>query len=148
MNFDQRFHAEPRCLGHHEARCLVVEHGQHHQNGIGPGDPRLSHLTRVNEEILGEDRTLELPPREDKVVERAAKEVPIAQHAQRVGNARIAARHSCDVGTGPNRSGRGRSFLDLENEPGARARQRSRETALGPSRASTERIQRDPVEAH
>ena len=60
MNLDQRVHAEPARLGDHRARALIVEQRQHDQHRVGAGDPRFGDLARIDEEVLGEDRPVEL----------------------------------------------------------------------------------------
>ncbi len=47
-------------LGDHRSRRVVVEQRQHHQHRVGAGDPRLGDLARIDEEVLGEDRSVEL----------------------------------------------------------------------------------------
>ena len=73
MNLDQHIHAEaPRFLDH-GARCVVVQQGQHDENGVGTCDPGLDDLPPIDEEILGEDRPFEPLPGGCEIVERAAE---------------------------------------------------------------------------
>ena len=60
MDLDQRIHAEAPRLVDHGARLRVVEQREHDEDGIGAGDPRLGHLARIEEEILGEDRSVDI----------------------------------------------------------------------------------------
>ena len=129
MDLDQRVHAEAARLGDHRARCVVVEQRQHHQDRVGARDPRLGHLAQIDEEILGEDRAVELAPSRREIVERTAEISAIAQHAERVGDAGIAARQRGRIGAGPDRARRRRSLLDLEDEARARLGERRGEAA-------------------
>ena len=92
MNLDQRIHAEAPRFVDHRARCVVVEQRQHHQHGVGAGDPGLDDLPQIDEEILGKDRSVELGAgrRRDRRAIRRSKRVD--EHAQRIGDAGIAAR--------------------------------------------------------
>ena len=107
MDLDQSVHAQPCCLGDHCARRLVGEQRQHHQHRVGAGKPRLDDLAGIDEEVLGEDRPVEFTPRRGEISERSAEERAIAQHAQRIRNAGIAARQLRCVGIGPDRARRG-----------------------------------------
>ena len=55
------------------ARGRIVEQRQHHQDRVGSGDPRLGDLAQVDEEVLGEDRPVELAPSGREIVERTAE---------------------------------------------------------------------------
>ena len=95
---------------------VVVEQRQHDQNRVGAGDPRFGDLARIDEEVLGEDRPVELAARGREVVERSAEIGSIAQDAERIGDAGITARERCRVRVRPDRAGRGGGLLDLEDE--------------------------------
>ena len=62
MNLDQRVHAEAARFGDHRRAPLVIEQRQHHQHRVGAGNARLDDLARIDEEVLGEDRAIELAP--------------------------------------------------------------------------------------
>ena len=62
MDFHQRIHAETARFRDHRSRFTIIEQRQHHQDCVSPGDPRLDDLAGVNEEVLGEDRSVELAP--------------------------------------------------------------------------------------
>ena len=74
MDLDQRIHAEARAPRRSSRAPLIVEQRQHHQDRVGAGDPRLGDLARVDEEVLGEDRSVEFAARGGEVVERSAEE--------------------------------------------------------------------------
>ena len=147
MHLDERVHAEAARLGDDLARVLVVEQREHHENRIGAGNPRLRDLPRVNKEVLGEDRSIELGTGGGEIVERPAEIGAIAKHAQRIGNPGIAARQGCRIGTRANLASRRRCLLDLQNEASTLLRQHRREAARRRLSPGAERIQRNPVEA-
>ena len=107
VDLDQRIHAEAARFGDHLTRGRVVEERQHHQHRVGSGDARLDDLARIDEEILGEDRAVELTAGGGKVVERSTEKFAVAQHAQAVGDPGITPRERGGIGRRSDRAGRG-----------------------------------------
>ena len=148
VNLDQRVHAETARLDDHRRAPRVVEQRQHDQHRIGSGDPRLGHLARVDEEVLGQDRAVEFAARRGEIVERAAE-----KWRDRKGrSAHRRPRHSRapaprGSASAPDRPGRGRRFLDLEDETRAGLGERSaRLRRVGLARRA-QRVERHAVEA-
>ena len=144
MDLDQRVHAEPPRLGDHRSRRIVVEQREHDQHRVGARDPRLGDLAQVDEEVLGEDRPVELAARGREIVERAAEIGAVAQHAQRIGDAGIAARECRWIGAGRIAPSEGDAFLisRMKRAPflasaAARLRARRRARALASASSDT-----------
>ena len=147
MNLDQHIHAEaPRFLDH-GARCVVVQQGQHDENGVGTCDPGLDDLPSIDEEVLGKDRSFEPLPGGCEIVERAAEVSGVGEHAQRIGNAGVAARNCRRIGGGVDCPRGRRSLLDLKDEPCAQLCQRVDETARRGRCACPQGVERNAVEA-
>ena len=146
VDFHQRIHAETAGFGDHRSRFAIVEQRQHHEDCVGPGDPRFDDLARVDEEVLGEDRPVELAPSGREIVERAAEICAVAQHAERIGDSGISARQSGRIGARADRALRGRRLLDFEDEARAGLSERLGEAAVRRPRASAQRVERNAVE--
>ena len=129
MDLDQRIHAEAPRFGDHRSRGRIVEQREHHQDRVGAGDPRLGDLAQVDEEVLGQDRPVEFAPGGGEVVERAAEIGAVAQHAERVGDAGIAAGQCRRIGRLAGSLRLTARPLDLEDEARALLRQRRGEAA-------------------
>ena len=104
MNFDQGVHTEPARLLDHVSGGLVIEQRQHDENRVSARNPRFGDLTQVDEEVLGQDRPIELASRGRQVVERAAEIFGVAQHAQRIANPGITARQLRGIRAGADRT--------------------------------------------
>jgi hypothetical protein len=86
MDFDERIHSEPPRFIDHRPRLFIVEQREHHQNRIGAGNPRFGDLARIDEEVFGQDRAVEMAPRCREIVERAAEIGAVAKDAERIGD--------------------------------------------------------------
>jgi hypothetical protein len=63
MDLDQRIHAELPRLGNEGLSSSIIEHRQHDKDCVRSGNSSLGDLAKVEEEILGQDRAVEMPPR-------------------------------------------------------------------------------------
>jgi hypothetical protein len=131
MRLDEHVHAEPLGRRHHCARFFIAEHREHRQHGVGAVPPRLGDLARIDDEVLGEDRPVMDAPDRRQVVERAAEEGPVGEHADRVGDAGISSRLRRRIGARPDRAGRRRGLLHLHDEARAGPGQRRRQAEPG-----------------
>ena len=145
MHFNQRLHAETRSFLDHRSRSRVVEQRQHHENCICARDPRFADLPDIDEEILRQDRPVELAPGGGEVVERTTEIGTIAKDAERVRDARISARQCGWIDRLPDRSSRRRGALDFEDEARPILRQRGGEAAPRRLGTSAEQVQRNAI---
>src|SRR4029079_1370265 len=124
----------------------VIEQPQHDQHRIRAGYARLRDLARIEEEVLGEDRAIELGARAHKVIQRAAEECTVAQDAEPVRDAGVLARDRSWVHIRTDHARRRRGFLDFEDEPGAGLSHSLGQASVRRLRLRPERVDRYTVE--
>jgi hypothetical protein len=129
MRLDQHVHAEAARLGHDPGRVPIVEQRKEDEYGVCAMKPRLRHLARIDDEILGEDRAGKDPPHRAQVIERAAEEGTVGQHAHRGGDAGIGVGLCRSVAISRDHARGRRGFLDLHDEAGAAPSQGGSEAA-------------------
>ena len=145
MHFDQRLHAEARRFVDHRSRGRVVEQRQHDEHRVGARDPRFADLPDIDEEILGQDRPVELAPGGGEVVERTTEIGTIAKDAERVRDAGIAAGQCGWIDRRADRSCRRRGALDFEDEARAHPAPARRRGCAASARHEREAVERNAV---
>ena len=120
MRLDQYVHVERLCRRQHRARLVVVQHREHCQHGVRAKGPRLRHLPRVDDEILGQDRSVEYRAHCRQIVQRPTEIGPVGQHADRVRNVSISPRLLRRIDAEADRSLGRRGLLHLHDEARAR----------------------------
>ena len=123
----------------------IVEYRQHHQDRIGARGPRLGDLPQVDEEVLRENRPVEVPPSGGDIVQRTAEVSRVRKHAERVGDGRIGLRDRADICGEADRAFRWRGLLDLEDEAGSGPDDRRGEAAVRPCGGGPQGVQRHAV---
>ena len=137
MGLDQHVHPQPIGGAHHLGGLRVLQHRKHHQHRIGAVQPRLCHLPGIDDEILGEDRPVEHAPHRRQVLERAAEERPVGQHADRGGGAGIGFGLDGRIDL-RDLARRRRGLLDLHDETRAGGGERGGKASLGPLRLAAD----------